>query len=109
LIEPLFYLYALLNYFFSVFLSDFLSLQYDHKAMFWYVNKIREPIKYKTKIARDKQSCVIGSVDGVSIAPSIVEPNTTYFQSVNIFLPDNNPVKPINNWKIGIWKAKLVL
>ena len=54
-------------------------------------------IKYKTKIARDRQSCVIGSVDGVSIAPSIVEPNTTYFQSVNIFLPDSNPVKPINN------------
>jgi len=46
------------------------------------------------KIANDKQSCVIGSVDGVNIAPIIVDPNTTYFQSANIFSPDITPVKP---------------
>ena len=54
------------------------------------------------KIAKDKHNCVIGSVDGVNIAPSIVEPNTTYFQSVNIFLPDNIPVKPKISCTIGI-------
>jgi hypothetical protein len=46
------------------------------------------------KIADDKQSCVTGSVEGVNTAPIIVEPNTTYFQNANIFLPDTMPVKP---------------
>ena len=68
-----------------------------------------EPIKYKIKIADDKHNCVIGSVEGVKTAPTIVEPRTTYFQSDNIFLPDKTPVKPNISWKIGIWKAKLVL
>ena len=68
-----------------------------------------EPIKYKIKIADDKHNCVIGSVDGVNIAPIIVEPKTTYFHSDSIFLPDTTPVKPSISWKIGIWKARLVL
>jgi|TARA_E500000178_G_scaffold140166_1_gene139825 hypothetical protein len=53
-----------------------------------------EPIKYKIKIADDKHNCVIGSVDGVNIAPIIVDPKTTYFHSDSIFLPDTMPVKP---------------
>ena len=51
-------------------------------------------IKYKIKIADDKHNCVIGSVDGVNIAPIIVDPKTTYFHSDSIFLPDTMPVKP---------------
>lgn len=61
------------------------------------------------KIADDKKSCVIGSVEGVNIAPITVEPSTTYFHNDNIFSPDIIPVKPSISWKIGIWKAKPVL
>jgi hypothetical protein len=56
--------------------------------------KVMEPTRYRIKIAKDKQICVMGSVDGVKMAPIIVEPSITYFQSANIFLPENTPVKP---------------
>lgn len=52
------------------------------------------PEKYRSKIAEDKKICVIGSVDGVSIAPTIVEPKTTYFHISNICLPDTTFNKP---------------
>jgi hypothetical protein len=35
-------------------------------------------------MALDKAICVIGSVDGVKTAPTIVEPRITYFQTLNI-------------------------
>ena len=54
------------------------------------------PEKYNTNIAEDNNNCVNGSVEGVNIAPIIVEINITYRQAPNICLGEtifNNPIK----------------
>ena len=59
-------------------------------------NKILNPEKYNNNIAEDNNNCVKGSVEGVKIAPRIVETNIIYFQALNICLGDiisNNPTK----------------
>lgn len=42
------------------------------------------PEKYNINIAIESKICVRGSVDGVKIAPTIVEPNITYRHEPNI-------------------------
>ena len=66
---------------------------------------MRLPIKYRIIIARDKQRCVIGSVDGVTIAPIIVDPTITYFHKPNICSLEIKFVKPNTNCRSGIWKV----
>tara|TARA_B100000965_G_scaffold374660_1_gene366126 strand:- start:96 stop:296 length:201 start_codon:yes stop_codon:yes gene_type:complete len=52
------------------------------------------PIKNNKVIDDDKRIIVIGSVDGVIIAPAIAEDNITTLQADNIFLQEINSKKP---------------
>ena len=56
--------------------------------------RIKQPLKNRAKIAEDSNICVIGSVEGVKIAPIIVEPNTTYRHEESIFSLVTIPVNP---------------
>ena len=67
------------------------------------------PEKYNNNIATESNSCVKGSVDGVKIAPKIVETNITYRQAPSICLGETIFNNPIKIWIIGIWKANPVL
>jgi hypothetical protein len=54
------------------------------------------PEKYSNNIAKDNNNCVNGSVEGVKIAPKIVETNITYRHAFNICCGDtifNKPIK----------------
>ena len=61
-------------------------------------NKITklDPPKYNANKAPVKKSCVIGSVDGVTTAATIVDRTITYFQADNIFWPVTIPDIPNN-------------
>ena len=58
---------------------------------------MKHPPKNKLSIAEDNNNCVIGSVDGVKIAPKIVDPNTIYFQAANMVSLVTIPDKPTIN------------
>ena len=51
----------------------------------------------------------MGSVDGVKIAPKIVDSKTTYLQDDSIFALDKTPENPRMIWIIGTWKHNPVL
>jgi hypothetical protein len=54
------------------------------------------PEKYNNNIAKESNNCVSGSVEGVKIAPKIVDTSITYRHAANICLADtkfNNPNK----------------
>ena len=53
------------------------------------------PEKYNSSIATDNNNCVKGSVEGVKIAPRIVEINTMYLHALNICCGDTILSKPI--------------
>jgi hypothetical protein len=76
---------------------------------FLYIFRIAIPIKYKISIASDKHSCVIGSVEGVTIAPIIVDPTSVYFQSFSIWPLVTTFVKPKTTCKSGIWNVTPVV
>ena len=75
-----------------------------------FVVKATKPIPTKNKkvIDEDKRSMVIGSVDGVKIAPATAEAITTNLHADNIFFQEIIPKKPKINCRIGNWKAKPV-
>ena len=52
------------------------------------------PEKYNNNIATERSSCVNGSVEGVKIAPRIVENNIIYLQESNICFIDTIFNKP---------------
>ena len=53
-----------------------------------------DPPKYKLSKAVESKIWVIGSVDGVIIAATIVQITITYFQADNIFVPETIPKSP---------------
>jgi hypothetical protein len=63
---------------------------------FFSKNKIPNPEKYNNNIASDNNNCVKGSVEGVNIAPRIVENSIIYLHAPNIWFGEtifNNPTK----------------
>jgi len=62
---------------------------------FFIKNKIPTPEKYNNNIAVESNNCVNGSVEGVKIAPRIVETNIIYRHAPNICLADTMFNKPI--------------
>ena len=53
------------------------------------------PVKYNSNIAKDSNNCVKGSVEGVKIAPRMVETSIIYLHAPNICLAEtifNNPI-----------------
>ena len=68
-----------------------------------------DPPKYNANKAPVKKSCVIGSVDGVTTAATIVDRTITYFQADNIFWPVTIPDIPNNTWTIGTWNTSPVV
>ena len=54
------------------------------------------PEKYNINIAIDNNNCVNGSVEGVKIAPIIVETNIIYRHAANICFADIIFSKPTN-------------
>ena len=65
-------------------------------------NKRPNPKKYNNSIAEESNNCVKGSVEGVKIAPRIVDINIIYRQAPSIcstVIIFNNPIKIC---KIGI-------
>jgi len=68
--------------------TDFFSKSYKSKI----TNP--EPPKYKLNKATDNKICVIGSVDGVITAATIVQITITYFQAPNICSPVTIPNSP---------------
>ena len=67
------------------------------------------PAKYKNKIAQDKSSCVIGSVEGVSIALKIVANSKIYLHDSNIWFEEIMFMRPSTICIIGTWNANPVL
>ena len=67
-----------------------------------------DPPKYKLNKAVESKICVIGSVEGVITAATIVHTTITYFQADNIFSPVTIPNKPKTTWIAGTWKASPV-
>ena len=65
-------------------------------------NKIPNPEKYNNNIATDNNNCVKGSVEGVNIAPKIVETNIIYLHALNICLGETIFNNPNKIWRIGI-------
>lgn len=84
----------MLNYIRNLYnlLLDLLLILFD----FHLPKKIRKlaPLKYNASKAPDNKSCVIGSVDGVIMAPRIVAITTTYFHDLSIDLPEIIPNNP---------------
>ena len=52
------------------------------------------PKRYSNKIADESNNCVSGSVEGVKIAPIIVEIRIIYLQEFNICFTDTTFRKP---------------
>ena len=60
------------------------------------MNKIPTPEKYNNNIAIESNNCVSGSVEGVKIAPIMVDIKSMYRHDINICFADtifNNPSK----------------
>lgn len=60
------------------------------------------PLKYNAKIAVDIIICVTGSVEGVNIAPKIVDITIMYFHADNIFFDEIIFMRPNTICNIGI-------
>ena len=67
------------------------------------------PEKYNINIASESNNWVNGSVEGVKIAPTIVEINIIYRHESNICFGETILSNPNKIWMTGIWKANPVL
>ena len=67
------------------------------------------PTKYNMKSANDSNNCVIGSAEGVKMAPKIVEKSKIGRQIPNIIRAFTIFVKLRTTWTIGNWKTSPVL
>ena len=54
------------------------------------------PVKYNSNIAKDNNNCVKGSVEGVKIAPRMVDTSIIYLHALNICLGDTMFNSPTN-------------